>query len=229
MAVLGAGNLRCGPAVLAGLATWQPDDLVDVRLWDTNEERLDLVDRLLRECLDKAGTEHAAMSTSELDEALLDATDVVLTVHEDCARRMTGRRPPELFAPEEPAEATYQVRGDPNRPTPPEQLSVHTHIMLSGPADHDNSREVVILAALKTILDHIASDARILSLERGILLPAGREHTHLNWPLPLDAKIAPLIPHQILRWIHGESSLGSLLEESRKSPLTKWLDEPAAT
>ena len=224
---MGAGNLRCGPAVLAGLATWQPDDLVDIRLWDTNEERLDLVDRLLRECLDKAGTEHAALATSDIDEALLDATDVVLTVHEDCARRMTGHRPPDLFAPEEPTEATYQVRGDPNRPTPPDRLSVHTHIMLSGPADHENTREEVLSVALAKIMDLIPAKAKVLSLERGVLLPTKRGHTHLNWPLPLDADKAPLIPHQILRWIHGEATLDALLNESRRSPLVKWLEDNA--
>jgi hypothetical protein len=58
---------------------------------------------------------------------------------------------------------------------------------------------------------------------RGVLLPTVREHVHLNWPSPLDADKVSLVPHQILRWIHGESSLSDLIVQSQRSPFVEWL------
>jgi len=222
--VLGAGNLRCGPTVLASLAAWRPDDLVDIRLWDANEERLDLFDRLLRECLDKEGTQHNVRSSSDFAIELEGATDVVFCVHEDCARRVSGRSEPLLFESEVPEALVDQVRGDPNKPTLPDHLSPHTHVILSAPLDQSESREVVVTRALEALLACVPESARILSLQRGVArLP--RDCVALDWPPPVPERDLPVIPHQVLRWIHGEESLAQLLSAAMDSPVYGWLVE----
>ena len=221
--VLGAGNLRCAPTVLASLAVWRPDDIVDIRLWDANEERLDLFDRLLRECLEKEGTEHSVRSSSDFVEELKDSTDVVFCVHEDCARRILGRTEPQLYFPESPANLVDQVRGDPNKPTSPELLSRYTHEILSAPLNQSESREVAVSRALETLYGSVPPSARILSLQRGLTLKIDREFEALVWPAQIPERDLQTVPHQVLRWIHGEESLAQLLSSSMDSPFYEWL------
>lgn len=221
--VLGAGNLRCGPVVLASLANWRPDDLVDIRLWDSNEERLDLFDRLSRELIDKANTEHKVVSTADVAEALEGATDVIFTVHEDCARRLTGLHKPTLFVPDDSFED--QVRGDPNKPTHPESLSPQTQVILSSPANVSEPREEVVTRALRTLLAQVPVGARVLSLQRGIPLPTDMPHTWRDWPAEIPEGNLAIVPHQILRWIQGDETMSDLLAEAARSPVTEWLAE----
>lgn len=223
--VLGAGNLRCGPPVAASLATWGPDDIVNIRLWDANEERLDLFDRLLRACLDREGTAHNVRASSNFDEELDGATDVIFCVHEDCARRTLGRKQPILFVPAEPTSLVDQVRGDPNKPTSPELLSQLTHEILSTPLDETGNREEAISKAVSALLDSVPERARILSLEREVELPTRREYTAMEWPSAIPERDLPLVPHQVLRWILGEDSLSSLLYDATESPLNQWLEQ----
>lgn len=220
--VLGAGNLRCGPVVLASLAKWHPDDLVDIRLWDANEERLDLFDRLLRELLDHADTEHGVQSSSDARELLEGATDVIFTVHEDCARRLTGLHGATLYVPDE-SSTESQVRGDPNKPTHPESLSPQTRVILSSPANVSEPRESVVTKALAELLQSVPNSARVLSLQRGVPLPTERQHEWLDWPAEVPENVLPLVPHQILRWLQGDESIDALLQSSSTSPITTWL------
>lgn len=222
VSILGAGNLRCGPLVLASLATWTPDDLVTIKLFDASEERLDLFDRFLRECIDRATTEHVVMAMSSVHEALDGSTDAVFCVHEDCARRMMGRLQPELFDPKGPEVDQY--RGDPNRPTPPENLSRQTQTFLSSPIDRGETREEAISQALATMLEHVPEGCRLLSLERGVALPTTREYLQLDWPDALSEVEKPTVPHQVLRWIQGDDSLEVLLETAKTTPMAQWLN-----
>lgn len=215
--------MRCGPPVLSALATWSPDDLVTIKLFDANEERLDLFDRFIRECLDKANTEHVVMATSQPEEALAQATDVLFCVHEDCARRLFGRNEPNLYDPPTPENVRDQVRGDPNSPTPPHKLSQQTHSILSSPALNGMSREDVLTKALASLIGMVPPTARILSLERGVDLPTHREHQKLEWPTEVPERDLPVVPHQILRWIHGEETLDVFLNEQRANPIAIWL------
>lgn len=221
--MVGAGNMRCAPAIAAGLAVWCPDEFADIRLFDTNEERLDLVDRLVRECLDREDAELSVKSGSDLEEALDGVTDVIFTVHEDCARRFFGQREVVLFEPLDPASVPDQVRGDPNKPTAPEKLSDRMRQILSAPVDARSNREEVVGAMVERVLPLVSEEARVLSLLRGVLLPTEREHVHLNWPSPLDPDKVSLVPHQILRWIHGDAGLAELISQSRRSPFVAWL------
>lgn len=210
--------------VLAGVAGWIPDDLVTIKLFDASEERLDLFDRFLRECIDKSATEHVAMSTTSIAEAFDGATDVVFCVHEDCARRMMGRLQPELYDPPKPEAIPEQVLGDPNRPTPPEKLSSQTHTFLSAPLNRGESREEAITMALVKLLEHMPLGCRVLSLERGVELPTQEKHVHLDWPEPVPETQLPTVPHQVLRWIQGEDTLEQLLAKAKATPFAEWLN-----
>lgn len=222
VAVLGAGNLRCSPSVLGSLATWTPDDLVTIRLFDASEERLDLFDRFLRECLDLRNLEHSVVSTTSAPESLEDATDVVFTIYEECARLMRGREALPLFDPASDDSAS-QVRGDPNKPTPPMNLSQHTRSILSSPAYWEGTREQAIESALERLLEHVPPEARSLSLVRGVSLATAKT-TLLDWPEPVTPNEMSVVPHQVLRWIHGEETLEPFLVSCATSPFVQWLD-----
>ncbi len=226
MSLVGVGNLRCGPPVVASLAAWGPEMEVEVRLFDSNEERLDLMDRFARVCLDRTNAGHALKATSDPAEALEDADSVVLTVSEDCARRMKGAVEPTPVEAVPPGQSYLDlVRGDPNRPTPLERLSPQTRLILANPLrDDGRTREEALSEALESLLALAPPRARLLSLVRRVPLPPGREHDYLNWPSPLDTEQTLRVPHQILRWILGEATLDALLDEARRSPVLAWLE-----
>ncbi|MBS1721606.1 MAG: hypothetical protein JSS66_01225 [Armatimonadetes bacterium] len=222
VAVAGAGNMRCAAPVMGSMAVWAPDDLVEIRLFDANEERLDLVDRLLREALDVAGTEHVVKSSPSVEETMDGATEIIVTYHEDCVRRMHGRVPPVLYSPEEPGKLVDQVRGDPNKPTPPERLSEQTQTYLSMPTETEASREELLQSAIDYLEDRWG-ELPMLNLVRGVAPSRLPLVTSLNWPSELSVDQLQLVPHQILRWIHGDASLDEFLETCRESPVLTWL------
>lgn len=225
VAVVGAGNLRCGPPVLATLASWYPDVPAEVRLFDASEERLDLFDRLARLLYDHTGNETVLLATSDLAEAVKDATDVVLCLHEDCARRMVGPRQARWLDNLNVADEAYLLsRGDPNRPTPVSQLSRATRAMIEVPVSNSLTREEVLAGSLDLVLEAVPQAARILSLMRGVGLPAGRVSTHLAWPAPLDDATLSLVPFQVLRWITADDRLDSIVEAGKKNDLHDWLE-----
>lgn len=227
--LVGAGSRRCGPPVLASLATWYPDTPLEVRLFDANEERLDLMDRFARSLFDDLNSEVKVTSGSDIAEALEETTDLLLALHEDCARRMTGTRAtPSLanFVDDDPWELR---RGDRNRPTPAEQLSPYTLQILEVPAESQKTREEAILAAVLTVLQEKPPTARCASLMRGIVLPPHLPHTHLNWPDRIEEDKLALIPHQVLRWIRGDEKPHDLVEAGRNTPVRDWLDQPQAS
>ncbi len=207
------------------LAAWKPDDLVEVHLFDANEERLDLVDRFLRAAMERADTEHTVKATTDLEEALERASDVVITLHEDCARRMQGMTPPRLYVPEDPTTLEDQVRGDPNKPTHPDRLSQLTHTILSLPSEQKGTREEAIAAVLPSLMSAIPDSARVLSLLRNVPVPSDPRVLELAWPDEVPDQQRPIVPHQILRWIDGESSLQYLLDAAPFSPFFHWLGQ----
>jgi len=220
--VLGVGNLRCGPQAVAACATH--DGPLDIRLFEANEERLDLMDRFARVCIDAAGTEPVLRSTSVQDEALEGATHVVFCLNEDGARRMVGQRETETYDPSQDESAKEEFFfGDLNKPTPRDKLSAQTQAILSSPAPSPLSREEAISEAVRALLLSVPRDAKVLSLMRGVLMPEGVAHTYVNWPGVLTAEQVAGVPHQLLRWILGESSIRGLLDEARASTLAEWL------
>jgi hypothetical protein len=227
VAVLGVGSMRCGQQVLAALAGWDPDAHVEVRLFDANEERLDLLDRFFREALDWTKREHLVRSTGDSAEALEGAFDLIVCLHEDCARRMRGRtEPPDL--PPQSAETRNVVdltRGDPNRPTPRDRLSKATRSVLTAPSDWTTDRDTVMAWAVERLLGQAEPDAKALNLVPGLRLPHSGPVTELDWPPPLAEEARSRAPHQILRWIQGDPGLMDLIDQARTSPLVAWLGQ----
>lgn len=223
--VLGAGSVRCGPLVVATLAAWKPRLPVEVCLFEPCEERLDLMDRLLHRYLDFFDSTHGAMATSDLLEACLGASGAVLTLHEEAARRMVGGGAQSVAQVDPFADGGGSWLGDLNRPTPPERLSAFTREMLARPVPIAETRATVIERAAALCLQALPVDARIISLMRGVMLPASVAHVYAAWPAPISQQRKDAVPHEILRLIHGEDPLAEVAERVAESPLVDWLDD----
>lgn len=70
VAVLGVGDLRHGPPVLAALATYFGERPLEVVLYDPSPEILDAMHRLARAFFKVSDARHAIVSTTDLDEAI---------------------------------------------------------------------------------------------------------------------------------------------------------------
>jgi len=209
--------------VLATLCRWYPDVPVSVRLFDRNEERLDLMDMLARQLFDLWNSEVHLSSGSDLAEAMDGTTDLILCLNEDCSRRMVSEsRANSLKFFEETEERSF-FGGDPNKPTPVAQLSDHTKRLLSAPEANSGSREEVISEAIDLIKHHISPNTRIASLMRVVDISADFPISELNWPDPLTENERASKPHQILRWVRGDEKIEDLIENISESPLMKWI------
>ncbi|MCH8978590.1 MAG: hypothetical protein IH945_05025 [Armatimonadetes bacterium] len=223
--LIGTGSLRCGLPVLSTIAAMGLARPLELRLFDANEERLDLMVRLAEQVLALAGTEHDVLCTSIVEEALEDVDAAVVSLSEDCARRMTGKTAARVLLPVEPEDGTelYDLGGgDMNSPTPLEELGPRTLAALSTPDVGRVTREEAIKAALEVVYRHVG-DAKVLNLTRcaeASKLPA---HTVLNWPEPLSKEERRSMPHQILRWLNGDEGLDQYVKEFAGSPLANWL------
>jgi len=78
LAILGAGSIRCGVPVIASLATYFGERPLEIILFDPDEERLDLFDRLARLCFAMMKSTHTLRATTDIDEALEEADRVIL-------------------------------------------------------------------------------------------------------------------------------------------------------
>jgi len=87
LAILGAGSIRCTVPVLAALATYFGERPMEITLYDADEERLDLFDRLGRVCFFSAKSTHLLKSTTDYKEALEGVDLVVVQIGENCARK----------------------------------------------------------------------------------------------------------------------------------------------
>lgn len=87
LTVLGAGSLRYGPPVVAALASYFGERPLGIRMYDSDEERLDIFDRLARLCFVNNYVSHELMSTTSVTEALEETDLIVVAVGANCARR----------------------------------------------------------------------------------------------------------------------------------------------
>jgi len=78
---------------MASLATYYGERPIEVRLYDADEERLDLFDRFGRLCFKETGSEHSLMATMSPGEALEEADLVLMQVGENCALKYLRRNP----------------------------------------------------------------------------------------------------------------------------------------
>ncbi|MBX3114714.1 MAG: hypothetical protein KF836_09140 [Fimbriimonadaceae bacterium] len=221
--VIGIGNLRCGSLVLATLCRWYPDVPISVRLFDSNEERLDLMDMLGRQLFDLWNSEVRLSSGSDLAESMDGATDLIVCLNEDCSRRMVGgNRAESLDFFEETQERSF-FGGDPNKPTPVENLSDHTKRILGAPVQQGSTRQEVILEAFAKVRHQLSPPIRIVSLMRDVELKTDLPITQLSWPEPLTELQVATKPFQILRWVKGDEKVEDLIERINDNPLMEWL------
>jgi hypothetical protein len=87
LAIIGAGSVRCTPAVIGALATYFGERPLHIRMFDADVERLDLFDRLARLCFVTTHSTHTLLSSTDLADTIHDADRVVLQVGENCARK----------------------------------------------------------------------------------------------------------------------------------------------
>jgi hypothetical protein len=87
VAILGAGSVRCTPPVISSLGTYFGERPLEVRLYDADEERLDLMDRLARHCFRMTEATHTVLYRPDYKEALEEVDRIVLQVGRNCARK----------------------------------------------------------------------------------------------------------------------------------------------
>ena len=223
--LIGVGSLRCGPPALSSIAAMSLRRPLELRLFDANEERLDLMLRLAEQVLALTGTEHDVLCTSIFEEALEGVDAAVVSLTEDCARRMTGKTAARVMLPVDPEDGTelYDLYGgDMNSPTPLENLGPRTLAALSTPEVGKVTREEAITDALELVFVH-AGDAKVLNLTRRAEVSTRPAHTTLSWPEPLSEEERRSMPHQILRWLNGDEGLDQYMQGFAASPLANWL------
>lgn len=180
---------------------------MEVVLFDADEERLDLMQRLASVCFLVEDSKHLLSFTADPQEALEGAEMVVMMVGENCARKY-------LIARHGALPSKIVPRGNGEAST--EELTPFEYIG----------------QALTEILVHVPDGAPILSLLQGgedvvFHSPNLLELSVANWPASPDPSTSWQIPHQILRWIHGDEDVYALLAENRLSPVREWLDNPS--
>ncbi|MDI9640885.1 hypothetical protein QPK87_18155 [Kamptonema cortianum] len=221
----GAGNIDCAHYVLATLATWHSPDRLEVRLFDANEERLDLMDRLARFLFEDNNDEAIIKASASMADFADGCTDIVLSLSEDCARRMTGKSTLRSLEFLEEFDDPYELRrGDRNKPTRAENLSESVKQLLEVPEESDLTLSEVLRSAAKQIVPVDFPRRHVACLSSNGVIGHLEGFSVLGWP---DATTEPQIagnPHQVLRWIRGDDLVGDLLDTGRENPLRAWLD-----
>lgn len=182
LAIIGAGNVQCTSPVLATLASYFGERPLDVVLYDADEERLDLFDRLARTFFAFTKSGNTQTSTMDADEALAEAQLVIV------------------------------------------QLDLHSAAKALGLKR--TTAKNIFERALTKLLANVSPSAEVLSLmEEEVVLPVP-SFRRLSWPKHLKEGETVAVPHQALRWIHGEEYPFEFFAEHEDSPLKLWLDDP---
>lgn len=92
MAILGAGSVRCSVPVLATLANYFGERPMQVRLYDADEERLDLFDRFARCCFQITDNKASIVASTDYDEVIDGSEKIILQVGENCARKLIRQK-----------------------------------------------------------------------------------------------------------------------------------------
>jgi hypothetical protein len=228
LTIVGAGSLRCAPAVFASLCAPRFEHSLEVRLFDANIERLDLMGRLLARMFELTRAQHVFAMHPNLGLSLRGADGAVLTLYEDCARRMTGKTATRVLLPSEPAESGKLEdlnRGDLNRPTPFDELSPMTLAALSTPEGGGRTRDEVVANAMALTIERIETGTVLLNLTRNAPISPTVPHKAIDWPEPLEPGSHTALPHRVLRWIGGDHELEGFMEGHRHSPVARWLTD----
>lgn len=211
---VGSGSLRCCAPVFAGIFNcwWQPDSML--YLVDTNEERLDLSERLAR-CFAAESRSNLRVTTSDSMEASLkDATHVVLAFG---LSRYGEEEDEEISL----LQAWCVLNGV--------QLPEREHEEISREERLDFMRAVLlnpIFEEVNQLLPTLARNALVVNLVRPVELTApllATEAIHLEWPKELSPDERLPLAHQILRWIRSEEYLGGELLKNEQNPIVNAL------
>jgi hypothetical protein len=196
----------------------------ELRLFDAHEERLDLADLLARTLNDGVGgSRHRIRSSSDAAEMLENADLALLMVDEGTARRMKGTRPLELDQEAETPRSVFELRrGDPNQPTPPDQLSPRTRMLLEVPIDQETPGPQLIAEATVRLRSLNTNEMQWLWL--GTEVP-DLSLASLPWPPALTPLQEQGMPHQVMRWAMKTEPMDDLLRQAHDNPLQAWLKE----
>ena len=80
--------------------------------------------------------------------------------------------------------------------------------------------------ALPELLANVSPTAEVLSLLSAEHLLPVRTYRRLDWPAEPSEEERTAIPHQALRFIHGEDYPFELFAAMKDSPFRAWLDDP---
>lgn len=217
VALIGAGNLTTCAWVLGSLASYYPDWPYHVRLYDAHPEQLGLATKLFEVLLKDRLSVPEVSHTADLDEALLGATDVVVTMGAHTARRIAspmGHTHLEVF--EVKPDPFEMRRGDPNRPTPQARLSHTTRDMVARPQVEFTDSEAVTLA-LQEVHRRIGMGSRVAAI-----------NTPVDWADNLSFETGGptddlTLAYQILRWITDDEPAWDCTDMAVQAPLLGWL------
>jgi len=207
VALIGAGNMRVAPSVVAALATTCGERPLQVHLFEANAERLDLMDRFARVCFHRTDYGHQVLATDRAEEAVMDAPLVLLALDEEGVV--------EWQSPSEP----IPDRGEDYRPS---DWSTEAWVI---PGQGDRTVEA------EDLVDRLHQLRRAEStwvwLEQSMIPTEAflLEDIALPWPTKICAESPEVIPHQILRWLGGDESLESWLESCVDHPLKPALNQ----
>lgn len=218
LAVLGIGSLRSGPPVVAALANYFGERELEVRLYDSDDERLDLFDRLARACFVVEKARHRLFSFNDHREALDEADAAIVCVGFNCARKLLGIKqeepPAEEQAPLHPVERAAECG----------PVSGMPRSWYYGEPPKPEFRAQVLRSALDILLEEVPADLPLLDMMRGAKL-SGKRVSRLEWPDALGEEERLALAHQVLRWVKGDEYLHTLLNAHRLSPIKRWLND----
>jgi hypothetical protein len=250
LAIIGAGSVRCGPPIVASLASYFGERSVNVALWDADAERLDLFERFARTSFSVLKCTHSVFATLEPEEALVGADRVVLALDVNCAKKyLKAQKGLEGQRDEGTRAAEGEVAGRRSQEDRSGELDFESKISRrdSGTASEQNpksknsdftdspthpftgsslvSDEALIEAALEGILKTLDPDADILSLLPPSQTIPQELYARIDWPAELTEEERPSVPHQVLRWMRAEDYVEAYVREHERSPLKAWLDD----
>ena len=87
LCVLGIGSVRCGPSIIASLATYFGERPLTIKFFDSDLERLDLFDRFARQCFAFNKAPHSLISTIDPQEAMQNMNSLIVSIGTNCARK----------------------------------------------------------------------------------------------------------------------------------------------
>lgn len=182
LAVIGVGNVRYTPRVLATLAGYFGERPLQVVLYDPDAERLDLFERLARSFFAFNKSTNGLWSTEDPDAALAEAERVIVQLEANGVKKLLQGQ-----------KATART---------------------------------AMSRALAKVLANLSPTAETLSLlEPEVKLPA-RRYRKLEFGGLLTEAERVAVPHQALRWIHGEEYPFEIMAECENNDLKRWLEDP---